>query len=211
MIPTIDEIHAQYCKRNDLDPAVDTVEKTWPDNCYAVATALVDLLPENARTAYGFWYGKDKRNPERSMNRHGWALHDDFVKDPTRWVFEKKKPYLFVKRTWEVEKEYDEGMADLREAFERPAPERDETHKKLNFEWTPNETAFLCGLFGAQRDWSVLTIAEYFWVANKQPKRIIPIVESLYKQLKEQDMIGAVPVDFITMFKDLKAQGFIDG
>ena len=209
MTPTVDEIHVRYCERNDLDHKTDTIEKTWPNNCYAVATALVDLLPEDARTAYGFWYGKDKRNPKRSMNRHGWALHDGFVKDPTRWVFEKKKPYVFVQKSSDLD-DYDEGMAELREAFERPAPERDDTHKKMKFTWTSNESAFLSALFGVQRDWSIMTIAEYFWVANKQPKRILPIVESFYKQLKAQDMIGAVPVDFVAMYKDLKAQGLID-
>jgi len=210
VIPSIKEIHIRLCEINDLDPKTHPVKKTWPDNCYAVATALVELLPKNARTAYGFWYGTDKRNPERPLSRHGWAKFNGKILDPTRWVFEKKEPYLFVCKEDKC-KEYDEGMTEFKEAFERPAPERDKTQRIMSFKWTTNEAAFLTNLFGERRDWGKMSMGEYFWLANKQPKRILPIISSFYKQLKKQNSIGIVPIDFIPMFEDLQKQGLVDG
>lgn len=201
ILPDLAAIHLQYCKRNNLNPSVCNISESWPNNCYAVATALVDLLPLTARTAYGFWYGTDVRNPGEELSRHGWALLNGFVLDPTRWVFEQREPYLFVQKTSKA-KEYDEGMTQLREAFEHSSPKRDLSQKQFAFKWDLDETTFLTNLFGESRSWNILTCEECFWIANKPPKRILPIVESFYKQLKGYDLLALVPIDFRAMLKD---------
>jgi len=86
----------------DVEDVCGPVEK-WPGNCHAIAHAIVKAKLVDGIAVYGHWTGPV--HPQSSFYsrskagfcRHGWVeLADGRVLDPTRWVFENVKPYLYI-------------------------------------------------------------------------------------------------------------------
>jgi hypothetical protein len=90
--------------------------KSWPGNCFAVSSKIVEHGIVNGEAKYGHWLGKV--NPDCEIfdstfpfQRHGWIVGEDgFIYDYTRWVFECKKPYVWIGEndtTYDNEGRYD--------------------------------------------------------------------------------------------------------
>lgn len=105
----------------------------WPGQCTLVAHLFLTrkLAPKGMVEVYGMWHGVIAQGSPfagRPMARHGWlrtpvTSGQDrsavVVIDPTRWVFEGVKPYVYQG----VEgAEYDEGMMALRSLGRGPPP-----------------------------------------------------------------------------------------
>lgn len=82
--------------------------KNWAGNCYGVAEAIVKSGLVRGTPVYGMWTGRIATTSifanriKLGFTHHGWiTLPNGKVMDPTRWVFEDVKPYIFV-----GEKEY---------------------------------------------------------------------------------------------------------
>lgn len=90
----------------DIHKVADDIDfpiKDWPGKCYQVACALVDGGIVDGDAIYGHWVGPiHPKAPvfggqNRPFTHHGWILMEDgTVVDPTRWVFENAKPYIFI-------------------------------------------------------------------------------------------------------------------
>lgn len=72
----------------------------WPGNCYAIACAVLKSGMVRGRATYGHYYGyiSPLSIPfgGRKWSRHGWITRRKTIVDPTRWVFEAVKPYIYV-------------------------------------------------------------------------------------------------------------------
>lgn len=98
MMPTIAEI----------ENAIKIPANTWEGRCHEIATMMANsgvLSPIEDKygplfNAYGIFTGHiDKGNifSGRPMTRHGWLESPSgFIIDPTRFVFETKKPYIWT-------------------------------------------------------------------------------------------------------------------
>lgn len=86
------------------EKAIGEPAKDWAGRCYEISYKLVKagIMPKGAEAVYGHWRGDVHRN-SMFANRplpfvqHGWIYVADegLVIDPTRWVFEARKPYLY--------------------------------------------------------------------------------------------------------------------
>ena len=78
--------------------------RSWAGRCYEIACLFVEKGVVNGTPVYGHWLGKvdpkAQKFGERSglpFQHHGWVLmKNGTVVDPTRWVFENAKPYVFI-------------------------------------------------------------------------------------------------------------------
>lgn len=76
----------------------------WAGRCFEIASRMVDAGLVDGEAVYGHWTGPVHKNSRFSGQegagfvQHGWVLLADgyTVVDPTRWVFEAAKPYIFV-------------------------------------------------------------------------------------------------------------------
>lgn len=80
--------------------AIGQPTKKWPGNCYAIASMMVKAKLVEGKAVYGHWLGRVgdcNLFSGKPVVRHGWIRQPNgTVVDPTRWVFEEKKPYIFV-------------------------------------------------------------------------------------------------------------------
>lgn len=73
----------------------------WATRCHEVALKINAGLALGWREVYGMYTGRVKPggpfDPARPAQRHGWLVTPaGRVFDPTRWVFERRPPYLYV-------------------------------------------------------------------------------------------------------------------
>jgi hypothetical protein len=91
----------------DIHKVADDIDfpvKEWPGKCYQVASALVEAGVVDGEAVYGHWTGPiNPTSPvfgdraDLGFTHHGWiVMEDGTVVDPTRWVFENAKPYIFI-------------------------------------------------------------------------------------------------------------------
>lgn len=195
-IPTVVQVHKRMLELSGKDPRGLTPRESMPSNCYAAACALVDLLGNGARAAYGMWSGQDVRHPDRDFHRHGWVVHDGRILDPTRWVFEGKDPYIW--KGAESSRDYDEGMERLKQAIcgDRPPPARDPKEMKFLAHWTLETESLLKDLFEDDRDLCWMYLGELFWLANLTPKVMRPHIREIYDYLKEIGQSVLIPIDY---------------
>src|SRR5262245_61976041 len=99
--------------------AINTALSDWPGSCHRICKRMLEaeLLPEGAKLVSGRWLGTKFYGKYRdeilawsedgvSSRRHTWIeLADGTVVDPTRYVFEGAKPYIYVG----VKDEYEEA------------------------------------------------------------------------------------------------------
>lgn len=83
----------------EVEKAIKLPAKKWAGQCYGVATEMVKKGVVDGRAVYGIWWGlihPKSLFAGRAWTHHGWiVLYDHSVIDPTRWVFEHAKPYIY--------------------------------------------------------------------------------------------------------------------
>ncbi len=115
------------------------------------------------------------------------------VIDPTRWVFEAVKPYIYVG----PRDHYDPGGNDLRAmTHSRVPPPFDDSDPKPRG-WNPparvrHEVALLLALPGPDLTPSVEMVR---WLANLSPQRLGPMVKQIYRELAKSGNKALIPLD----------------
>lgn len=106
----------------------------WKGQCTAVCSHVLEAGLVEGDLIHGMWVGEFSpkgyfaSRAHMGMTQHTWILLKDGVTivDPTRWVFEAKRPYIFVSKDVLTEP-YDEGGARVKESqllrFRVPWPE----------------------------------------------------------------------------------------
>jgi len=88
----------------EVEAAIGIPAQQWKGRCFEIASLMVKHGVVKGRAVYGHWTGIIQPSSYfgdragMSFCNHGWVLLDDgeTVVDPTRWVFEDKRPYIFV-------------------------------------------------------------------------------------------------------------------
>jgi hypothetical protein len=196
-----------------LERAIGMKVKDWPGHCHEVSQLVVDSGIVKGHAVYGFYSGPvarsslfyERRNGAGVM-RHGWILLDeDNILDPTRWVFENAKPYVFVTRRhdghWD---EYDEGMNRFKEMRLRPPPSPSDRPETVGYAAKPPRyllvskhcDRFLTALLsnGRRKD-GRLTEFQLFWLANLPYDILGGWAPEIYAALKVMGLGAFVPID----------------
>ena len=89
-------------KLEECEKALGEKAEAWVARCYEISCRIVAAGLVKGVAVYGHWLGpvhpkSHFAGKPRPFVQHGWILTDDGeVLDPTRWVFEAAKPYLYV-------------------------------------------------------------------------------------------------------------------
>lgn len=86
-----------------VERALGEKAEKWVARCYEIAGRIVAAGLVQGVAVYGHWKGPVDRHSHFGSRRnlpfirHGWIqLDDGRVLDPTRWVFENARPYLYL-------------------------------------------------------------------------------------------------------------------
>lgn len=200
------------CGRHDLRLSLDRVEKTfpppdrcaerigiplesWPGNCFAIATALVESGIVRGRAVYGAYLGPIApgtlfSNRPGGMTNHGWIeTPDGHIVDPTRWVFSGTAPRLAV--LLQGNDEYDEGATARAAKFRQPFPAATSPAKVQTSVVAARELR-VQGVVPPP----ALTMAQVGWLANTPPQNLGGSALELYAWLDSVNCASLVPLDF---------------
>lgn len=175
--------------------------KTWPSNCYALACAAVKAgVPGKA--LYGHWLGPVAEGTvfsKRPIVRHGWVLMPDGrVCDPTRFVFEGKKAYVYVG----ANDYYDMGGNAFRRATMRPPPAWDAEDKQYKCTvptpaWNFLEKALKLDEVYDNSAYKVGYVSQdqLFWLANLDLDTLGPHAKPIFEWMVKIGREAAIPID----------------
>jgi hypothetical protein len=169
--------------------------KEWVGNCHCVATRLVEtrLVPGNVR--YGFYYGpvsgKSYFSSTAPFHRHGWIELPDglFVVDPTRWVFEARKPYIFM---GPYSNEYDPGNQRMAQARLRPCPGRLPGDEVFEVCLSAPAAQHLSDMTGYGTAFSLVQLC---WIANLPLNMLGVHCVEIYRELARIGQKDLIPID----------------
>ena len=114
----------------DIEKRIGIAAYSWKARCYEISCQLVDSEIVKGTAVYGHWIGPIAetsffgRYRDIGFCHHGWVLtKGGWVVDPTRWVFEDVKPYIYVGHP-DVDSDwyYDEGGNQWRKDNLSPPP-----------------------------------------------------------------------------------------
>jgi len=184
----------------------------WKGNCYHVACQIVkeDVLMTECRVVYGHYLGpissdgffKDRIG--MPFVQHGWIeLNNGDVIDPTRWVFENKKPYIaLIEKDNVVMEEYDEGGNKWKEETTNPPPEYCEDGKtypfsKKDFDAIDGRTYILglLGYHGKRKEIKKISLDQIFWLANLSTQTLGIYAITVYDYIHRMGLLAFVPMD----------------
>jgi hypothetical protein len=186
--------------------ALDWPTARWKGQCFAVASQIVAAGLVSGTAVYGHYHGPvhpksmfAAKKKVIGFCQHGWVLLDDGrIFDPTRWVFENKKPYFHIGRQTV---EYDEGGNRLRQAMFHPVPAYDPDEEKMELtESMLPSAAFihaekLLRINLADQEPGVFTKGQVYWLANAPYETLQPHAYAIYKAMVRLGVGSFVPID----------------
>ena len=198
-----------------MDPEILIVEKAiqapveqWPGNCHVVAVQMVAndaltkmglVLDGKPVTRYGHWLGPvapGNMFSGKPVVPHGWIEvprddSEEWIVDPTRWVFEGKDPYIY----YGPNDYYDIGGSDLRNAMrseQPPACGDGKFHYPANFE----HAGYVRALLKCNCDEGLMNVAQLFWIGNIDYRTLGDMAIPVYKWLEDINQKAIVPLDY---------------
>lgn len=164
--------------------------KEWDGACYAIACTFVRCGVVKGKPAYGHWRGPI--SPKSSFAgrgalgfvHHGWIeLPNQKICDPTRWVFEAVKPYIYVG----YNDYYDAGGNVFREEIMEQPPAFNPTEKVVSFPSITTAVSFLGS--------PPYCFGQLFWLANLPLPYLGEDAKKIYTALKNASFGALVPID----------------
>jgi len=176
--------------------------KEWAGNCYYIAGLMVDagLVPQG-KLRYGHWLGPVEPGTMFSCKgpiiQHGWVEvmgegHEVIV-DPTRWVFEGKKPYIY--NAPDFKGYYDRGGNGLLMSFalDRNVPEND--LKKAQHKLPGGKTGRAMRVLLGNYHGDTVCVMQAHYIATQPLEFLGPHATAIYKWLGARKLSALVPLD----------------
>lgn len=174
----------------------------WPMNCYGIAQACLKAGVVKGRLCYGVWLGPiAKKSPFKGpLARHGWVeLRGGRIWDPTRWVFEARRPYIYVGPS----DHYDFGANILRSVMRTgpPAPGTPTLELKM-----PAPAMLLVGpllglqpedveIDGRQQTYVRVNHAQAHYLATAPLQDLAEHAKPIYRALVRAGCDALIPID----------------
>jgi len=177
-----------------IEKKINFPVENWPANCYSVAVSIykAGLVPAKSRCRYGVWWGPirtKKHFQGRTFTHHGWIeLPDKRVYDPTRFVFEDVKPYIWVGGY--SEKFYDIAGQRLNAGMHREFPAREKEGIKLTAKQRAIIAPFMPSVLAEDPDFGQMMWLAHFPVdlMGDQAKPVLKVFDQL-------DLQALIPLD----------------
>jgi len=171
----------------------------WPGNCFYIATLCVKKGVVKGKARYGHFLGKIHQKSIFSKNqglgfcRHGWVvLENGEIFDPTRWVFECAKPYIYIGK----DNEYDIGGSKIKKSLIGAPPKFDPTAKIFTLDLSITALNVVKGILQDDRLENQFSLNQMFWLGNVHPQEFDSVAEEFYIYLKKINLSAFVPADY---------------
>jgi len=184
----------------DVAHKIDLATGFWPGNCHSIAALMLDrgLVP-NGKLRYGNWLGPIAPGTEfagRHFPHHGWIEELDpeegiLIADPTRWVFEGKKPYIY--HAPDFEGWYDMGGNVYRKMFKPDPPAYDPDDTQVDIPEGIMGTIFRQQL--GDFDGLTMSMEQACYVAQAHPDVFVTGALQAYQWFEEHNMRALIPID----------------
>lgn len=179
---------------------ISSIEKTigiksedWKGHCHLIASKLLEHNIVQGTLCYGNFFGEihpDSLFADYSFPRHGWVkLSDGRICDPTRWVFENKKPYIFIE--FDLFNEYDFGGNKFKEIFKSPQPEFNP--KSRQFEIGEDYLFVVRNILNIDRNF--VSIEELIWMASLSLNILQNEAKPVFEFVQSCDLSAFIPID----------------
>lgn len=172
----------------------------WKGNCYGLACSFVEDEIVEGKAVYGHWLGPIAETSFFAERRympfvqHGWVrMADDKIVDPTRWVFEDVKPYIY--EGYDDEEYYDEGGNKWRESRHGLPPEPNAKERSIKYTLTGEAKLFVFDLLGLHKMTATIKFNQIFWLANCSPTTLGCYCKEIYEWLISVGQSSLIPID----------------
>lgn len=167
----------------------------WAGNCYSVACQLTEKNLVEGKPVYGLYFGpisaKCEKFAGRPFTHHGWIVRGRTLRDPTRWVFEARDPYLFVSDVDDTN--YDAGGNWFRTLW---ASEPRPFCEGLPLVKLPQDLDEVAKIFLAKEYRPEITVAQLGWLASMPLQHLQEMAEPLFRWIiDEYQQPGLIPID----------------
>ncbi len=181
---------------DEIGKKIDFPVNEWPLNCYYVSTLLVKHGIFSGKAVFGKYLGEiSQKSPfsDSPIPNHGWIVTDDNkIVDPTRWVFEHVKPYLYIGEV--KDKNYDRGANSLRTTLRPNTPSFDATQNTLEIDDNDIHEMMLKLLEGNVVNRKI-TVTQACFVASLSLDELDDDALPLFKWLTKNNKEMFIPVD----------------
>lgn len=180
----------------ECEDAIGLKAMNWHGRCAEVAHGVNRALKLGWREQYGFYHGPVAPggffDAARPFHRHGWLLMPDGrVFDPTRWVFESAKPYIYCGPEGD---EYDNGMERFKEMHRSDPPEAKGGAKILNCALADPDAALKVTEYF--ENYPDLTFDQIHWLGNVGPRELGRHAAAIYAKIIELGHQACIPLDY---------------
>lgn len=173
----------------------------WPGNCYYVASLCVTKGVINGALRYGHYRGPISPKSQFASSRvlgfcqHGWVqLENGMIFDPTRWVFEKKRPYIFVGPNlgW-----YDVGGSVVKDMLRGEPPIYEDTGKQETIFKLSDGAINLCRLLlKDDRNAINFSLKQVWYLCTTHPTKFGSFAKEIYDEFVRTKNVGLIPSDY---------------
>lgn len=183
--------------------------KEWEGNCFLMASHMVNHNLIDGAAVYGHWVGPVvpnsiffKKKTLSSFVQHGWVRNSqadpsERIIDPTRWVFEGKRPYIYIGPS----DHYDEGGNQFRRTVYTTAPTLGPSSELVTLTRLPmaawkriQHVLTTCGSF-AENPVRTVSLAQLFWIANQPPDVFLEHTPAIYLCFERIGRRALIPID----------------
>lgn len=191
-----------FCSFLDATTVADAIQcplAKWPGQCFAIASQLVKAYRLKGTAVYGMFVGKiDLKSHfghrQHGLTQHGWIrMKSGVLVDPTRWVFEAVKPYIFV-TTDTNHSDYDEGANTALE-IAQVARQNSGLVKKGNDIAIPKGLQVVVSKLLNDSARTGISASEAFAVANTPLKQLGSNAKAVYAWLAKANLKALIPID----------------
>lgn len=176
----------------------------WKGQCHLISSLMVEHKLVDGESVYGKYDGSIAPTSMfaglPTSIRHGWIVTKSEIIDPTRWVFEDAKPYIFSSPL--ENKDYDQGSQAfnnwIRTVSRSTPPAYNPNSRQIA---TSDEVAiFSAHILGLDEKPTQLCIEQAMWIANTNYNAIgSKMAIKFYDWLVNNNMGALIPIDFKQM------------
>lgn len=171
---------------------------SWVARCFEISSYIVKADLIEGKAVFGKYHGKIHKDSFFANSRfpnHGWILtKDNYIIDPTRWVFEATEPYIYICEA--DNPEYDRGSNVLKSILSPLSnlPSFDDSGRVVEIENEEIEN-ILSQLFKDKKEPNKISINQILAIASSSLPELGEAAKPIFQWLSDNKLKAFIPID----------------